>query len=109
MQWNAKYPDKAKKARLRYEENNPFHRQKKAYGVDKEMYEAFLIEQKFCCAICGKHQTEFKKSLCIDHSHLTGKVRGLLCSSCNLILGHAFDKPDILEKAIAYLKAKSCY
>lgn len=105
--WNEKNPEKFKKAREEWAKTHPFHRQKKTYGVDREMYEALLIEQKFCCAICGKHQSEFKNRLGIDHCHVTLKVRGLLCSSCNLIIGHASDECEILEKAILYLK-KSC-
>ena len=38
-----------------------------------------------------------------DHNHKTGKVRGLLCSSCNLILGYCNDNRDILSRLIVYL------
>lgn len=39
--------------------------------------------QKQKCAICDRHENEFKKRLCIDHNHKTGKVRALLCYYCN--------------------------
>lgn len=43
-----------------------------------------LEEQKGCCAICGKHQSKLKSKLHVDHCHVTGKVRQLLCKTCNI-------------------------
>lgn len=42
--------------------------------------------QNQCCAICTKHESQFKKRLAVDHNHKTGKVRGLLCYRCNKFL-----------------------
>lgn len=56
------------------------------------------------CDICGTSHLELNKSLGIDHNHKTGKIRGLLCNSCNIALGSFRDNPEILEKAIEYLK-----
>lgn len=42
--------------------------------------------QTACCAICKKHESNFKKRLAVDHNHKTGKVRGLLCYRCNKFL-----------------------
>jgi len=50
------------------------------------------------CLICGE-----TGPLQVDHCHRSGLVRGLLCSSCNLILGHAKDRPDRLLRAVRYL------
>jgi hypothetical protein len=64
------------------------------------------------CMICGKNQNnndcpvtgEVKtSSLCIDHCHKAGEVRGLLCRACNSGLGHFKDNPDLLVNAIKYL------
>lgn len=41
------------------------------------------ISQDNKCAICKRDESEFKKRLCIDHNHKTGKVRALLCYYCN--------------------------
>jgi hypothetical protein len=42
--------------------------------------------QGACCAICKKHESQFKKRLAVDHNHKSGKVRGLLCYRCNKFL-----------------------
>jgi len=76
----------------------------KKYGLTEEQYNQLFADQKGCCAICGKHQTEFSRSLAIDHCHTTEEVRGLLCKDCNLMLGFAKDKVEILLAAIEYLK-----
>ena len=57
------------------------------YGITLEDYNKLFDEQNGCCAICGKHQSEFKRPLSVDHDHNTGKVRGLLCTPCNNGLG----------------------
>lgn len=72
------------------------------YRNPKKWYKLFNF-QHGCCAICGKHQANLKCTLCVDHNHTTGKVRGLLCNSCNAILGMAHDDIQILQKAIEYL------
>ena len=57
--------------------------------------------QNGCCAVCGKHQSEFKRIFDVDHDHVTGKVRGLLCRSCNTGLGYYETKKDLFK---IYLK-----
>jgi len=71
----------------------------KAYGITKEQYDSMLTEQRNKCKICNEG-----KKLHIDHCHVTGKVRGLLCQNCNTLLGHAKESNDILLNAVAYLK-----
>jgi len=75
----------------------------KKYGISPEDYNRMFNEQGGKCAICGSHQSEFNRSLSIDHCHTTGKVRMLLCINCNSLLGMAKDDKNILEKAQAYL------
>ena len=74
------------------------------YGMTMDEYNQMFAEQEGCCAICGEHQTELRSRLCVDHSHTTGKVRGLLCGECNKGLGHFKDNPEALANAISYLK-----
>lgn len=69
-----------------------------------------LIEaQGNTCAICGTHANDIEHKsfvsnpLVIDHDHSTGKVRGLLCPTCNNGLGHFKDNPELLFAAAEYL------
>jgi hypothetical protein len=71
----------------------------KLYGITIEDYEKMLVEHSYRCAICGIHQIDLEKSLNIDHDHKTGKIRGLLCIGCNLLVGRIEDLglTDILK------------
>lgn len=77
---------------------------KKDYGMTIEDYNDFFEIQDGRCAICNKHQSELDKRLYIDHNHVTGEVRGLLCANCNTLLGMAQDRINILEAAINYIE-----
>lgn len=76
------------------------------FGITIEEYRAKLEEQEYRCKICNIHQSEIgeNKRLVIDHCHETNKIRGLLCPTCNLGLGHFRDSIDTLQSAINYLK-----
>jgi len=76
-------------------------RMKLFYGITLEQYEQMLIEQDHKCAICGEKP---ERTLHTDHCHETDKVRGLLCRSCNVGLGHFKDDINRLAAAIEYLK-----
>jgi hypothetical protein len=52
-----------------------------------------------CCEICGSAARKH-----IDHCHDTGRIRGILCSNCNIGVGSFDDNPDLLERAAAYLR-----
>src|ERR1035437_10727167 len=57
---------------------------KKKFGITWEEYDELFKKQNGYCPICGRHQSEFKKRLSVDHDHNTKKVRGLLCQNCNI-------------------------
>jgi hypothetical protein len=76
---------------------------KRLYGISPEQFEKKLQEQKGVCSICHKPE-KGKRSLNIDHDHASGKVRGILCSKCNLLLGYSGDNINILMNAIDYLR-----
>jgi hypothetical protein len=80
------------------------HRLRGVYGISREEYDAMLDSQGGVCAICKKKPDE-GKALFVDHCHVTGRVRGLLCGKCNSVLAFGNDNPDILRAAIAYLRA----
>ena len=104
-EWRKKHPEKVKvqneKSRL-YQANKKFEK----YGITEDDYNNLFVKQNGKCAICGKHQSEIEIALLIDHCHKTGKVRGLLCSSCNFGIGHLNDDIENLKCAILYLNRK---
>ena len=73
------------------------------YGLTVDDYNQMFAEQKGCCKICHKHQSEFKERLSIDHCHTSGKVRGLLCNKCNRGLGFFDDSIALIQSALTYL------
>jgi hypothetical protein len=77
------------------------------YGLSIDDYERMAREQDGRCAICGGSQSRVDSdgALVVDHDHLTGKVRGLLCTLCNTGLGAMRDDPAILLAALRYLRA----
>ena len=102
----------------RYRNSRPnFHRAhnlKQRYGLSPDEYQSILAHQNFTCAICEveiSHALEYtaKRSVVVDHNHETGEVRGILCSKCNLVLGHARESTDILYRAIVYLSERGAY
>lgn len=78
---------------------------KYVYNLRLEEVEAMYDQQQGRCAICNVHKPSFNSlgGLVVDHCHTTGKVRSLLCTNCNTLLGRAEDKVEILSRAIAYL------
>ena len=78
--------------------------QLKQYGITQEDFDRMLAEQEAVCALCGGPPTRGHKRLCVDHSHETGRVRGLLCHSCNLGIGKLNDDPTLLRKAADYVE-----
>lgn len=84
-----------------------FHTKKqnlKKYGLSVKQYRLMACEQDYKCMICGIHQDEMLTDLSVDHNHKTGKLRGLLCKSCNWGIGHFLDDADLLRKAANYLE-----
>lgn len=77
---------------------------KSKYGVNNALYAAMNKRQNGCCATCKRPASMFKRGLVIDQNHDTGHVRGLLCSPCNTILGHAQESPETLHALADYLQ-----
>jgi hypothetical protein len=76
------------------------------YGLSREAFDALNTDQSGLCAIClsppGRGMS--KKHLSVDHDHLTGRVRGLLCHHCNAALGGFKDSVVFLLAAVKYLE-----
>jgi Recombination endonuclease VII len=73
------------------------------YGVEHGTYAAMFEQQGGVCAICGK-PPKADRRLAIDHCHNTKQVRALLCSPCNTGIGQLQHDPELLLKAITYLR-----
>jgi len=105
--WNTGNRDRLKANTRTWREKNPdlVMRQRRRqtlrkYGLTLEKYEEMVAAQDGACAICG----EKPEQLVPDHDHCTGKLRELLCSNCNTVLGMATDDPDRLREAAKYLE-----
>ena len=94
QRWRIANPEKVK-LKLRKE-------RLKRYGLTLESYENLERLQEKKCAICRGPQN-VGLNLDVDHCHVTGRVRGLLCRRCNSIIGLAEDQDRLLEAAIRYL------
>lgn len=98
---------KAKVYRKRYPESDRKRILKRDYGIDLNQYNKLFQAQKGLCLGCYKHQTQFTEHLAVDHDHQTGKIRGLLCRTCNLTLGTAHDNVVILRRLADYIEHSS--
>ena len=82
---------------------------KHKYNLTLEQYTNMLIEQDYGCSICGcklsddVSEKDVKGKPHVDHCHKTGRVRGLVCRNCNLVLGYCKDDPNVLYFAADYL------
>jgi len=76
---------------------------KEKFNMTVDQWDKLYENQAGKCDICGTHQSELRRALAVDHDHVTNKVRGLLCDSCNNGLGRFKDSSDICLKASEYL------
>jgi hypothetical protein len=78
------------------------------FGISAAEYDALLATQNGVCAICQKPERAKRggrlKMLAVDHCHRTNKIRGLLCSNCNPMIGYAQEDAARLAAAVRYLK-----
>ena len=76
----------------------------KKYGISIDEYKKMLKEQNNRCIICNTNKPGGQGNFPVDHDHLTGQLRNLLCNRCNMLIGQAQDNINVLENAIEYLK-----
>lgn len=96
----ARYTDYVRRSRLL-----------KDYGMTQADYERMLFEQGGKCKLCNASQHGRKERFRywnIDHDHKTGRVRGLLCHTCNIAIGKYEQLTDKvgLQALITYLKSQ---
>ena len=73
------------------------------YNISVAVYEAMMEGVGRKCMICSRHEEDID-TLCIDHCHDTGKIRGCICKICNWGLQNFQDDPELLRKAARYLE-----
>lgn len=103
-------PERARAASREWGRCNPITKVERNlrtnYGINLSDYQAMLSEQGGACAICrGTEPKDGRNYFHVDHCHATGKVRGLLCGTCNRGLGFFYDDPTLLAKAQTYLES----
>lgn len=76
------------------------------YGIDFTEYTRMLESQGNRCALCPKTPETDKKRFHVDHDHITGKVRGILCATCNRSMA-ALDNKEWMIRAEIYLEKNS--
>ena len=94
-------PDHREKHRVRTRRSQRKMVFERVYGISLEDYDVMFERQGGACAICKRTGV----TLCVDHCHLTGEVRGLLCIRCNSAIGFCSDDPAVLLAAAEYLQA----
>lgn len=100
--WRARNPDRSPAYGRKF--------QLKKYGLRPEDYSRMFEAQMGLCAICGRPERvkdrmgRARKWLTVDHKDT--RVRGLLCHHCNVALGHAEDRPELLRRMAEYLEAQ---
>lgn len=107
-----RHKERLKKIVRDYITNNPEKRKetvkrsniKTKYGLTLEDYNSMHHEQEYKCKICQRHANEFKKGLVVDHNHKTGKVRALLCLTCNTQL-YVLENKELYDKFVNYLNS----
>ncbi len=89
-----------------YQENKDLVRCRslqKKYGITQEEYDTMFEDQGRVCKVCGTSNDLSKGAFPVDHCHITGEVRGVLCHPCNKALGLVNDNKETLQNLIKYL------
>jgi hypothetical protein len=77
---------------------------KRTYGITLEQYNELLERQGGKCPVCLRHESEFPRKLAVDHNHITGEIRGLLCSYCNHRLVGRHRDAGLLRRIADYVE-----
>ena len=114
--YNSSYRQAHPGTRLRYEREYADSGKKywaailRKFGLTREAYLALDEKQGHVCASCGQPEIRTRNGkllrLAVDHDHLTKKIRGLLCSSCNTALGLLRDSLVVIEMLHQYLRVR---
>lgn len=79
---------------------------RRKYNLTTAQVDQMIADRKGLCDICGLPDKTGKR-LSVDHDHKTDRVRGMLCTDCNVSIGRFNDSPELMRVAIAYLEGKA--
>ena len=96
-------------------DNRRYHLSSK-YGITPEKYDEMYLQQNGLCRVCeqsgevrsGGKRAKNSIDLFVDHDHIDGTVRGLLCHKCNVAIGLLYDDPILMERAAQYVRGMPC-
>lgn len=88
--------------------DNKSRKLKHLYGITLKQYNDIFNHQKGCCAICKTHQSNLVRSLSVDHEHSINFIRGLLCDTCNRLLG-LYEKGKLNPYTDLYISIEQYY
>jgi predicted restriction endonuclease len=102
--WRDANKEKIKSSHEITKESRSIKAKERKYGITVEQFNTLVDKQKSLCAICGIHSDETKIGLYVDHCHISGDIRGLLCQKCNNALGLFNDSLALVKRATYYLE-----
>lgn len=108
MVWRQKQCERSKKWRLENPERN-YRSVRNAtlkikYGITFDQYVEMFNKQGCQCAVCGEKESKGYGKMAVDHDHITGKIRGILCQPCNTSIGKMQENPVLIRKLAEYIE-----
>jgi hypothetical protein len=94
------HSQKSRESRVRRHGDSRNYHLMLRYGITSADYDRLVEQQGGVCALCRERPTQH-----VDHDHVTGRVRGVLCFCCNQGLGNFRDRADIMRAAIEHLES----
>lgn len=101
--WYKKNSDKHKKSVRDWSLRNRFKVLSYKYGESDEFIRDLFLKSNNSCNVCYT-----KDDLCVDHCHTSGKIRGVLCRSCNVSLGLLKEDVGVIKSLADYLESNNC-
>lgn len=132
LEWNKTHPDEIEAAARRFKESNPGYANKRYHATKHSINKTDVYRRKFEYDLAWKYKLSVEDwailfnhqngkcaccyraffvdcTVCVDHHHKSGVVRGLLCLPCNRILGLAYEKPTTLLALAMYLETSAAF
>jgi len=107
-EYNKKYNKKYYQSHRKYFKEHSKMQSSRRLGLTPEERDLFIVSRGSCCEVCGisrgTHYELFNSDLCIDHCHLIGEIKGVLCNACNRSAGLLRDDIGLAWKLFKYLE-----